>query len=284
MTTDSVFSKSVWMATLAIASVGMLANQGFGQELNGASGADQEIDRPSDDAGEFQLLKELLRRIDEYIARAEKPEDDKAAYGQASRLTTEVVKNYVRSKEYDQTIVLREFDQEAIPHEFAYLRNHFIYVYLDIRDVEALTRLLAVNCPVDRMGLGQSIESTLVIRSSEATDGKEVLVLCDAWRMAKSKGNQMHLVGALRRGFEPMGIVAKDDAEYVNKVRKWMAESREAYEPNPDYPFKYHILAFQGKPLPLFVPKGSVEKWDGKTNYPEVEDLPERPRIWKLSR
>ena len=231
------------------------------QEINAQKG-------PADEDDTFPLLKQLRERAAEVIRQAEMPENPKSAYGEQARLTGNVVKSYVNSKEYAPEIVLRELSREPFPDRYGYLRNHFIYVYLENRDVDGLTRLLAVNCPEGRMGLAESIESVLAHWPAEATKAQGVLVLCNAWKMSKSKENRKRLITALRRGLEPMGIIAKDDADYVNQVRKWLAENREAFEPNPDYRFKYKMLALQGKQIPLFVPAGSAKKWDGKTVQP----------------
>lgn len=220
------------------------------------------------DAEQYPLLKEIDRRAAVLIRRAEKPEDPKSAYSQARRLELSVVEAYLNSRECDMAIVLNEFGRDPFPSAYLGLRNSFIHGLMRKRDIDGLTRLLAVNCPENRMGQGEAIESSLALNPAEVTRGRGTLVLCDAWEMSKSKANQKRLITALRRGFEPVGITAKDDAAYVTQVRKWLAENNETFEPNPDYRLKAGGPYSFRNDIPLFVPKGSVEKWDGRTNYP----------------
>lgn len=227
-------------------------------------------DRRESDESQFTLLKELDRRAAEAIRHAEMPDDPKSAYQLSGDLTYQVVKQYLAGKQYDRAIVLQELGHEPFPDQYLRLRNDFIFGFLRTKDVESLPHVLAVNCPADRMGLGESIESALTLHPADSTKGKGVRVLCDAYAISKSKENRKRLATALRRGMEPLGIAAEDDDQFVAMATKWLDEHKTTHEANPDYRLKAGGPYTFRTDIPLFVPIGSVKKWDGKTVTPPL--------------
>lgn len=207
-----------------------------------------------DGKSEFAILRSLDKRVTELVRQAPKARDGKAAYTLAGKIQQDVVEAYLNRAEVNLEPLLEEIAQDFGKDNFRHFRNSLIFYFLKQGDPENLTRLLSVNCPVDRMGLGESIESAVAMWPETATKGKEILVLCDAWSVSKSPENRRRLIVALRRGFQPMGITADDDAEFVAKVRKWKAEQRDSLVPNEDYRGKYGTVSERRTDIPLYIP------------------------------
>lgn len=263
MSPNKVFPRLGTMLVSASLVVGFVTMVAIAQE----SGVPSQ--RESDES-QFSLLKELDRRAVEAINHAEMPDDPKRAHQAAGDLTRKVVMQYVTGKQYDRAIVLKELGHEPFPDRYLHLRDDFIFGVLRTKDVESLTDVLAVNCPANRMGLGESIESALALYPADSTQGKGVHVLCDAYAIAKSKENRKRLATALRRGMEPLGITAEDDDQFVAMAAKWLDEHKATHKANPDYRLKAGgPLSFRTD-IPLFVPIGSVNKWHGKTVKPPL--------------
>jgi hypothetical protein len=63
------------------------------------------------------------------------------------------------------------------------------------------------------------------------------------------------IIAALRRGFEPMGIVQKDDKDFTRECRKWLSAIDSSWVVNPDYG-----LGLEREKTSLFVKRPSDDQ------------------------
>jgi len=126
--------------------------------------------------------------------------------------------------------------------------RHLIYS----GDRQGLVEVLAIDCP-KLLGIQTTIESELAINSDQLS--RSVETLCDAFDLCVNDSNRSMIIAALRRGFEPMGIVQKDDRDFTRECRKWLSAIDSSWVVNPDYG-----LGLEREKTSLFVKRPSDDQ------------------------
>ena len=240
----------------------------------GCDGSTDSISPNSQAAATFQLadarlswsLQELAAACEASIQEPDSPEDGKAAYGRNNKAVFAVVADYLSSNRCDFKRLLSGFAKDRDRHEFDYVRNAVILCLIRKNDNKRLTELLAVNCPVERMWLTNSIEYLLV--NSLRRQG--VTLLCNAWSRSDSPENRQRIVAALRRSFQPLGVEAASDDNYVVEVQRWLHAEQDNYVLNYNYTLKYATMLPDPEQIPLLIPKNQTAAVPG-TNPPPLE-------------
>jgi len=124
--------------------------------------------------------------------------------------------------------------------------RHLIYS----GDRQGLVEVLAIDCP-KLLGIQMTIEFELVLNQAHLQ--RSVEVLCDAFDRCVDDSNRSMIIAALRRGFEPMGIVQKDDKSFARECRQWLSALDYTWVANPEY-------GLPGEKAPLFIKGPRVDK------------------------
>jgi hypothetical protein len=103
---------------------------------------------------------------------------------------------------------------------------------LDNGDRKSLVDLLSVHCPM-RIGLSIDIEFAIVLRGKTMND--PIRVLADAYGKATDANVRSDIAAALRRGFTGLGVIGKDDTDFIKNAMKWYDDNKGRLEVSLEY-------------------------------------------------
>ncbi|MCC9607336.1 hypothetical protein LOC68_13295 [Blastopirellula sp. JC732] len=221
---------------------------------------------PSDQAP--SILAQLAKSSAEAAQNFPKSDNPKADYGVQADAGWKIVQQYLDSKDRNDDRLVEELRLDFQRNQYRGVRNDILFALIAKDDDAALTAVLAVNCPEDRMGLGQAIEGAIAISDQPAMKRRGMLVLCDAWERSKSEANRERIVAALRRGFRPMGLNVEKDAPFIKSVRQWVANEQPKFAFNPDYALKGSAPFMRPDEIPLYLPASAIKPPPTRTVAP----------------
>lgn len=230
-------------ATMCLVLSGLFAGSVVGDEP--PTSLSQKADIPK----VFQLTEfeeEYQHRIRNIVAPDGKTLYDKLSQALDSMIREEV---YEHGRRRIITALFPKRQQASMP--FAQEASWILVRHLiDSGDRQGLVEVLAIDCP-KRLGIQTTIEFELAINGGQLS--RSVETLCDAFDLCVNDSNRSMIIAALRRGFEPMGIVQKDDKDFARECRQWLSALDYTWVANPEY-------GLPGEKAPLFIKGPRVDK------------------------
>jgi hypothetical protein len=130
-----------------------------------------------------------------------------------------------------------------------------VSILLDSGDRDNLVRLLSVRCPSTSRGVAGEVELRLVEKPHKVRNA--VLVLGEAHDRCKLPEVRAEIAAAVRRGFSSLGVMGKDDAEFVKRSMAWYEQNKDGVTFNPKY---RESAARRGRAeVPLFISKAASD-------------------------